>query len=525
MLSSYTPLRILSLCCALLWVGFIAKADLPIEDVAYKQQTHKTYTSTEGLPSEAITRLAFDGDGDLYALTDSGYLYTLQDNTWAQTDHSEKTKTLFNEHNLSRQNLPSDMEHDQIRDVDQYDKEIALATGDGLYVSQGRKWNLALPENGGVRWAPRDIQAVHFDSKGQLWFAAPQGVGCRITDKDWLLYTGRDGLPYNDFTCMGSGPSGIWFGTSNGAIQFNNGQWHYRQGRRWLLDNHVNDIVIDSKGNAWIATNQGISTIHHRDMTLKTKAAYFEDEIEKYHRRTTFGYVNPATLTTPGDKSTAKVRYSDNDGFNTGLYLGAMSFAYAATGGEQYGKHAHNAFRALAFLSEVTQGGPYGGPEGLIARNVVPITEEDPGKIYDENYDVRRNQRDTLWKIMERRVPIDKTGEWYWKTDASSDELDGHFFGMAIYFDRVCNTEDEKNEVRVVIRRIIDHLIKHNYNLVDYDGKPTRWGRFSPGGSQPGSGLARGTGTQQLQYPYLPGHSRSHPGGSQISRGIPAACL
>jgi hypothetical protein len=190
--------------------------------------------------------------------------------------------------------------------------------------------------------------------------------------------------------------------------------------------------------------------------------------------------VSPATLAVPGDKTTAKPSYSDNDGFNTGLYLGAMSFAYAATGKDKYRKRAHEAFHALAFLSEVTQGGPYGGPEGLIARNVVPTTEPDPGNKYDKDYDIGRNQHDSLWKVMERRIPIDKTGEWYWKADASSDELDGHLFGYAIYFDRACESEEEKNAVRVVIRRIIDHLIEHDYDLVDYDGKPTRWARFSP---------------------------------------------
>ncbi|MCB9769118.1 MAG: hypothetical protein H6752_13055 [Candidatus Omnitrophica bacterium] len=215
-------------------------------------------------------------------------------------------------------------------------------------------------------------------------------------------------------------------------------------------------------------------------MTLAKKAAFYEDEIEKYHRRTEFGYVNPANLEIPGDKSTAVPTYSDNDGFNTGLYLAAMSFAYATTGDEKYREHAQKSFRALAFLSEVTQGGKYGGPEGLIARNIIPTTEPDPGAIYSEDYDIKRNQRDSLWKILERRVPIDKTGEWYWKADASSDELDGHFLGAAIYYDRVCKTEEEKEPVRVVVRRIIDHLIRHGYNLVDYDGQPTRWGHFSP---------------------------------------------
>ncbi|MGI6460226.1 MAG: hypothetical protein ACOX5J_09050 [Candidatus Hydrogenedentales bacterium] len=34
--------------------------------------------------------------------------------------------------------------------------------------------------------------------------------------------------------------------------------------------------------------------------------------------------------------------------------------------------------------------------------------------------------------------------------------------------------------MRQAVRRIIDHLLDHGYNLVDHDGQPTRWGHFSP---------------------------------------------
>ncbi|MCA9427674.1 MAG: hypothetical protein KC994_21520, partial [Candidatus Omnitrophica bacterium] len=369
---------------------------------------------------------------------------------------------------------------DKVRDVARSGDEIAVAAESGLYLGDGEHWKLAMPVDGDIRWAPIDVRAVAYDGEGKLWFAAPQGVGYRISENDWRLFTGADGLPYNDFTCMAAGPRGVWFGTTNGAIYYQDGSFSFRQGGRWLVDNHVNDIVIDSTGDAWIDTPRGVSLIQSLPMTLAKKAAFYEDEIEKYHRRTEFGYVNPANLEIPGDKSTAVPTYSDNDGFNTGLYLAAMSFAYATTGDEKYREYAHKSFRALAFLSEVTQGGEYGGPEGLIARNIIPTSEPDPGAIYSEDYDIKRNQRDSLWKILERRVPIDKTGEWYWKADASSDELDGHFLGAAIYYDRVCKTEEEKEPVRVVVRRIVDHLIRHDYNLVDYDGQPTRWGHFSP---------------------------------------------
>lgn len=81
---------------------------------------------------------------------------------------------------------------------------------------------------------------------------------------------------------------------------------------------------------------------------------------------------------------------------------------------------------------------------------------------------------------MEPRWPVDESGEWYWKCDSSSDELDGYYFGFGIYYDRVCETDDEKARVREVVRRMTDHIIEHDFTLVDHDGKPTRWAHFAP---------------------------------------------
>src|SRR5690606_1145934 len=71
-------------------------------------------------------------------------------------------------------------------------------------------------------------------------------------------------------------------------------------------------------------------------------------------------------------------------------------------------------------------------------------------------------------------------GKWYWKSDTSSDELDGHFFAYGLYYDHVAETEEEKARAREVVSRVADHLIEHNYCLVDHDGQPTRWARFAP---------------------------------------------
>jgi hypothetical protein len=81
---------------------------------------------------------------------------------------------------------------------------------------------------------------------------------------------------------------------------------------------------------------------------------------------------------------------------------------------------------------------------------------------------------------MSPRWPVSADGKWYWKTDTSSDELDGHFFFYALYYDLVASTDDEKSRVREQVSAIADHLLDHNFHLVDYDGQPTRWGVFNP---------------------------------------------
>jgi hypothetical protein len=92
----------------------------------------------------------------------------------------------------------------------------------------------------------------------------------------------------------------------------------------------------------------------------------------------------------------------------------------------------------------------------------------------------RRAARDPLWKILHPRWPTSAEGQWYWKNDTSSDELDGRYFLYAQYYDLVAGSETEKEDVRRVVRAITDHLLSHNYTLVDWDGTPTRWAVFSP---------------------------------------------
>jgi hypothetical protein len=361
------------------------------------------------------------------------------------------------------------------------DGRIAVAALAGLFLKPaGGNWQAVYPRNATHSWAPYDVRGVAFDSKDRLWFASAQGVGCEAGE--WQLYTGAEGLPYNDFTTLAAGENGtVWFGTKMGAIRYDGKDWEYRQGRRWLPYDDVRSIAVNGNGDAWFATAAGVGVIQRRPMTLAEKAKFFEDEIDKRHRRTPYGYISYTYLKRRGDLSESETRDSDNDGLWTSMYGAGECFAYAATKDPLAKKRAKQVFEALRFLRVVTQGGPHPAPPGFLARAVLPTSGPDPNLNDSPARDERnRATRDSMWKVITPRWPVSADGKWYWKSDVSSDELDGHFFFYALYYDLVADSEEERSRVREQVAAVADHLLDHNFQLVDHDGKATRWGVFNP---------------------------------------------
>ena len=359
---------------------------------------------------------------------------------------------------------------------------VAVAAAEGVLLRDAAgKWTRLYPRAGARSWNPVDARGVAYDAKGVLWVATPQGAAC-FDGSAWKLITGEEGLPYDDFTTVAIGEPGvIWFGTTKGAIRFDGKTWEYRQGKRWLADDQVRQIAVTSNGDAWFAGSAGASVIQRKPTTLAEKARYFEDEIDKRHRRTPYGYVMAVRLEQPGDKSRFTQHDSDNDGLWTSMYGAGECFAYAATKDPLAKQRARKAFQALRFLSEVTQGGEHPAPKGFPARSILPTDGPDPNVHDSKERDLRtRADRDHLWKVLSPRWPTSADGKWYWKTDTSSDELDGHYFFYAQYYDLAAETAEEKEDVRAVVRAITDHLIDHDFKLVDWDGTPTRWGIFDP---------------------------------------------
>ena len=450
---------------------------LPRDVDEFQQYVRTFYTKDNGLPDNDVREIAVDSSGKVIIRLPTGD-YILQNATWNAIEDS----SVFNSQPVTsevRRLAKSESEY-ALSVAKRSDGSIAWGLQDGLFFSDGDGTKQLFPSQGNRRWAPTRV-FVDFDSEDRLWFASQQGVGSFSKGK-WTLYTGSDGLPYDDLTAVACSTNGtVWFGTKIGVIRFDGKHWSYRQGKRWLPHDEVRDLVVDKAGDAWIATPGGVARLHQVSMSLAAKARFYEDEIDKYHRRTKFGYIISAHTDAPGKKSEVRLSDSDNDGLWTSMYGAGECFAYGASKDPLAKRRAKAAFQALRFLSEAPKGSEHAPPDGFIARTVLETSsDKDPNAgAYTLESQQQKQRTDGLWRVYTPRWPKSADGKYYWKSDTSSDELDGHYFFYPLYYDLVAETESEKSEVREIVRANIDHLIKHDFSLFDHAGR-TRWGVYGP---------------------------------------------
>jgi hypothetical protein len=263
---------------------------------------------------------------------------------------------------------------------------------------------------------------------------------------------------HEEVTVIAKQSSGrYWIGTKKGAVFVCTGciatSHKYFAGGRWLPDDYVTGIGFETEPNraVWLETPKGYSRIEYKQMTLAEKSKAFVERVRARHVR--HGLTADSILQTPGDLSTNKTVSSDNDGLWTQMYIAAEAFRYKVTGEADARANARQGFEAMLRLEEIT------GIPGFHARSFIKIGEDIQPK-------------DGEW----HDAP---GGEWRWKGDTSSDEVVGHYFGYAIYYDLIAD-EAEKRKIRGVIARMTDHILNNNYQLIDVDGKRTRWGWWGP---------------------------------------------
>jgi hypothetical protein len=257
-------------------------------------------------------------------------------------------------------------------------------------------------------------------------------------------------LPWTDLTAIAEINGNTWFGSTRGAfMKRKDGKFNYYASERWLPSDSVADIAKGPDNSVLILTGKGLGRICFKEMTLYDKAMFFEKQVRERHIRTGFN----ATVSgmKNGDVTTGSMEDSDNDGLWTSMYLAGETFRYAVTKSDEALQNVRESLDAM---------------ERLYTINKIPGF---PSRSFE-----RRGYKyhDEAWRRAD-------DPEWDWKSTTSSDEAIGHIFAFGVIAELVDEPELRTKAI-MLIDTLMSHILKNNFYLIDWNGEPTRWGRWNP---------------------------------------------
>ncbi len=260
-------------------------------------------------------------------------------------------------------------------------------------------------------------------------------------------------IPVKAITAVKIIADNVWFGSTNGAFVLRkDGKIDYYQGERWLPGNHIDAIAEGPKNSVLVVTDGGLGQICFKSMTLHEKALYFEAQVRDRHIR--HGFNASLSGMEHGNIATGYLSDSDNDGLWTSMYLGGEIFRYAVTKEPAALENVREAFESM---------------ERLYTVNPVPGF---PARSYERRGFIDKLSDPERWQHSPEP-------EWDWKSTTSSDEVIGHIFAFGALAELVQVPDLQKRAI-VLIDTVMSHIVKNDMYLIDYDGKPTLWGKWNP---------------------------------------------
>lgn len=410
---------------------------------------------------------ALDYEDDLIYKTNASEYIPVSDSEFVEhvrSNISQKDKEKISELFISNIEKMRTSQYQKLLDIpitaiQNSDNVVWIGTENGLYIFDTASQKLTKHESYGVNGPlSTHISDIELDSKGTLWIGTPIGLSLLKSDGMWSSVRGSEGLPVEKITSLEIDKKDrIWIGTTQGAILYSpyeeGRRWYYRAGKRYLINNAISDIELTEGGMpVYFNTSEGISKISAVKRTLAQKADIIEKRLNKWHRR--LGMVAGCVFDYAENPTSHKIGDNDNDGLWTSYHVVAMSLAYASTGENKYLESAKVGMHAMIMLQNAS------GIPGLVARSVVSIDERD--------------QKSEQW----RKTP---DGKLLWKSDTSSDEIDGHFFAFYAYWEHIAKHDpDESTLIKKQISTVMNYIVDNNYQLIDWDGERTSWGFWNP---------------------------------------------
>jgi len=230
--------------------------------------------------------------------------------------------------------------------------------------------------------------------------------------------------------------------------------------------------------------------------SLAQKAALYDARVTALYTTPQTPWVMDVQLAPGIDPETATAadvavwRTGENDGLWSSLVLAAEAYRYATT-------HDPSARAALATLLHGEQlRMQITGVPGLFVRQLIPpnvpglACPTDPAA-----YTPSPDKTSNVWVMIDAHgcangtthCGLDAFANWCFKDNVSQDEYAGHVFALGAIVRYV--DDPELHAIAAdLLAQIGHHLADHGMEFVDWDGRPTQWGKLHPGapGDTPG---------------------------------------
>jgi signal transduction histidine kinase/ligand-binding sensor domain-containing protein/CheY-like chemotaxis protein/HPt (histidine-containing phosphotransfer) domain-containing protein len=251
-----------------------------------------SWTAGQGLPADTVTAVAQAADGYLWIGTEAGLArfdglrFTIfrSTNTPALASHSIRALLASRDGRLwigtdagmvrSRNGtfeaagLSGRQVHALCEDADGV---LWAATDQGVFTRRGDDEFVPLPESPAV---PRTRPTALFaDPEGKVWLAFPGQSGAVRMDQGASVSFHAGGELQDEVLAIARTPGGaLWFGTSRGLVQWQDGRARRIATADGLAGNRVSGLHVDGAGVLWVASN-GLQRITGGEMATITSVA------------------------------------------------------------------------------------------------------------------------------------------------------------------------------------------------------------------------------------------------------------
>ncbi|MEO7270760.1 MAG: two-component regulator propeller domain-containing protein, partial [Vicinamibacterales bacterium] len=279
-----------------LWVG----TTRGIERLRDGQFT--TWSTTEGLPSDALGPIYVEPSGRVWFAPSSGGVFWLHDGVVGRPDvpglHDDVVYSIAGRGGevwLGRQRggltrLSGGPDGSRAQHVTQAN---GLAQNSVYAVHEARDGTVwAGTLSGGVSrimggqistfttasgLASNTVTSILEDAQGTLWFGTPNGIST-LAKGVWRRFTAADGLPSNEVTVLASDADGdVWAGTTNGLLRFHDGRPEPLASTPAALRGSILGLAEDRGGTLWVSTADRLVRVNRRALLDAGSTAYVQE--------------------------------------------------------------------------------------------------------------------------------------------------------------------------------------------------------------------------------------------------------